>query len=1036
MVDPFNQPDMEPQPASQSEMVPQVPISGPDGWIQQPMVPAPDSVNDKIFEKTKPLGATLTDMAMSAAHSAYQTYSDIASPQLGLSDETQDNLRKAGWFNDFSKGEVDWKKSVAEGLIKPAAAGLDALVRGPYAAIAAGVGGIGGFFNPNSDVEKTSAEAQEATGFMFLVSGLAEDGMPFPKNPAEQAIKPQMTEGGTIAAKIETPSLTVPITAETPVSNMAGNINLNRIAAPEDVKGIIRQLANYVGDDNAFMAQRRGVISHAQTLSDADGLLVTQQMANGVPDWMSNWPVGKSPNAEQAVAARTVLANTATESLRLQKVAEASGAEEDMQAWREGTAQHILAQRTVAGMAAEAGRGLGSFGITVPGGEAAEVLNKLNIQGMTEDQIFKTMSGMDNAQNMTKFVNDMDKPSFGDMSLFYVFNNYLSGPITHGAYAASFAVQSLLRAGIETPIAGLVGRLQNLAGKTLSAKEIGALQKEHGELTDRIAKAESTQGRPMSVAKREVMKERIAQINNQFSKSITVMPGETAARFHGMAEGFLDAVNASWKALKTGDMQWLPHEAEQAGQQIGRNPIVQFGRAVENPVWSKIVTGIGQYVGAPSRVVGAIHSFQKIFSYSESLNALCYRQAASEGLEGMALSDRIAILKNDPSTQIMEAATSEAKYAALMGDPGKAGANFEKWANSNNYTKALVPFSRVMNNINTQVLLERTPIGFFSKKVRGDILGNNGAAAQATAIGKLATGLTVLGGSVVLTAKGFMHGEKPEDKKEAAFEYLSGNPPYSARIGNMNVGLRFFGGSGRLAALGADFHDAFQAGYDEGDMTAALGAAAHSVGHNVLEESGFRGIAELYRAVNDKAYGKRYAMNAIASAAVPDSVGLNQVNTFLTDPYMRQTRDFIETVKSRVPGFSNTLVPRIDIFGNPLQRSGDHSWADKDPLMQSLGNLGVYPSPVGERLSNIKLSEEQYADYAIKAGKLFYLDASRKVTDPSWVKMSETDQTEMLWASLDDARDKAKGYMRLKYPELAKKSAKQSLKLANPDAEE
>lgn len=1026
-------------------MVPQPPLQTAQGEVQQPHIPEPDPVNDKIFEQTNPLGSSVTKMLSSGSDAAFRTYSDIASEPLGLSQDTQDSLKKAGWFNDYAAGEDSWSKSILEGLIKPAAAGLDALVRGPYALGTAAVAGVGNLFAQDTP-DKASQQAQDVVNSIMISSGFAEDGMPLIKNStikgsakveAETETVASASNGPAQAAKNETPSVTMPITTDTMPADKAGNINLDRINAPEDVKDLIRKVADDNGGDNAFIDQRRGVVTHQQTLSAADGLLVNWQVANGVPDWMADWQVGEAPNNEQAAAARMVMASTSTEALRLQKIAKQSGAEADMNAWREATAQHILAQNTVAGMAAESGRTLNSFSITVPGGEAADVLKKIDLNGMTEKQLFNTMSGMDTAQSMAKLVEDSRKPTFGDGLIYYIINNYLSGPITHAAYAASFHVGAILRVGMETPIASLVGKAQSLAGKALSTDEVSSLQMERTSLANSIAQAESKTGLSMTVAQREVMKLRMSKIDEELSKGVTVMPKETVARFYGMGQGYLDAVKASWKALKTGDMQWLPSESREMdvtnpALTFGRNPIVNYGRSIENPVLSQMVQGTGKLVGVPSRFVGAIHTYQKFLSYSESLNALSYRQAAAEGLEGNELGARIAQLKNDPTPEIMQGATSEAKYAALMGEPGKAGKNFEKWANSNNYTKALVPFSRVMNNINSQAFLERTPLGAFSDKVRADIMGRNGNAAQATAIGKMATGVTVLGGAATYAAQGLVTGQAADDKSDQAFNYLSGTAPYTVRIGEMNVPLKFFGIAGRVMALGADFHDVSQAAYKEDDLTAAIGAAAHAVGHDILDESGFRGIAELFQAVDDyERYGKKYASNAMISAFDPYSVGQGQVARFI-DPDLRQAQGFLETLKSRTPFLSEMLVPRIDIFGNPISRNSDHSWAESDPVMQAMSQVEFHPGAVGTRLSNIKLSEEEYNDYATKAGKLFYLDAQRKVTDPSWVKLSPSGQLDILQTSLDDARGKAKEYMHLAYPELAKKSAKENISLATP----
>lgn len=1044
-------PQQTPIPAVQQNAAPpSVPLPGPNG---QDVITPPDPVNDKIFQTTS-AGGILTKAdswlglgwLTKPAEAAFIAGSDALTEggSLGLSQQTDEELRKAGWFNDYEKGQDSFARNVAEGILKPAAAAADTAARVVNAAASGTMAAVGGevnyleskFGGLNKSPDVIAHEAQDFVNYLFITAGMSEDGMPLMRNPAKTekpaAAGKYMREGAEGPADINGPA-----TPPSALTDKAGNINLQYINKPEDVKNVIRQVAEQNGGDNAFIEQRRGVISHKETVANAEKLI--DQAANGVPDWMANWTVGKAPNAEEGTAARLVLGQSAGEVVKLAKIAQETGAEADVSAYQAALDKHTLIQQTLSGMAAESGRGLNAFGIVVPGAEEADAIAGIKkAPGMTEEDLLKIHASMDSPQQAVKLLKDARKATWGDGVLYYVINNYLSGPITHAAYAASYVAQTVIRAGIETPIASLVGKIQSLAGKTLDADQIVALKTEYKGLKDRIDEAESTQGQKMTVAEREVMKTRMEEIQSQFKKTDTVMPKEVAARFYGMGEGFIDAVKASFRAVSSGTIGRLPGETSFPNS-LGRNPIIEIGKRIKNPLLSDLMQKGGRIVGIPSSVVGGIHTFQKFLSYTESLNALAYRQAAAEGLEGSmfdkatTLGARIAQLKNDPPLEMMQAATDEGKYAALMGEPGKAGKRFEDWANSNNYTKAMVPFSRVMNNINSQAFLERTPIGVLSDRVRGDLLGKNGNAAQAIAIGKMSTGLTILGAATALTAYGFAHGEAPDSAKEKNFQRLSGQIPYSVRMGNASIPLRFFGIPGRVMAIGADLYDVHQAYKESDDLTAALGMAAHALGNDVLSESGFRGIGEFYQAVTQyQRYGKFYVQNLIAQAAVPFSVGQGQIAREV-DPILRQSHSVIQAIKSKTPFLSETLVPKIDIFGNPLKRNGDHSWAEKDPVMQALTQLEYYPSPVGERLSNVTLSEEQWADYATKAGKLFYLNMNEQVTNPNWTKLSGDAQRDIAEDTLKEARKMARTYMHMTYPELAKKSAKQNINLAHPE---
>lgn len=1043
---PAPEPILPPPTAPTGQTPPAVPLTDDRNPNGTDRVSPPDPVNDKIFQQTQ-AGATLSkidswmglgwttmpgEAMFKAASNAWNDPGD-----LGLSPETVEGLRQKGLFENYAKNETDWGKAVTEAVLKPAAIVGDAAFRAVNA-VATGVLAFGsGLLNEAESklgAAKESSEtvahgAEDFTNYLYITAGFAADGMPNVINKASAAEKTAApAEAATASEKAAPQSVVIPVAKDTVIPDKAGNINLNNLILPKDAKNAIWQTAEDNGGANSFLDQRRGTVSHSQTIEDGQKLV--DQSAAGIPEWLANWPVGKAPNNAESTAARTLLAQSSMAVVKAAKLAQESGAESDALAWEEANRQHVLIQRTVSGMAAEAGRGLNAFGIKVSGGEEAEALAQLENKGLTREDLLATQAGMESGQQAVKLLEDVKKPSFADMGIYYIMNNYLSGPITHAAYAASYFAQSFIRAGIETPMASAIGAVQRKLGRGIGADAINSLAAEKQTLVSRIADAENG-GKFLKVADREVMKDRIAAIDRVVKSKATVMPKETAARFYGMGQGALDATVATWKSLKSGVFGKLPGEGDMPF--TNRNPIVAFGKGLQNPVLSSIVQGVGHIDGIPMRVVGAIHTFQKFFTYSESMNALAYRQSALEGLKGSigntatALGSRMAELKNNPSTKMMQTAVDEAKYSALMGEPGNAGKKFEEWAHSNVYTRALVPFSRVMNNINSQVFLERNPIfGWLSKSVREDIMGKNGNVPQALAISKMGTGTIVLTGAATLAGHGYITGAPADDPKERDYNFLAGNPPYSVRFGDTNIPMRFFGIPGRVLAIGADLHNASQAFAAEG-IDAAIGKAAHDIGNNVLSESGFRGIAELYQAVNDyKRYGKQYAQNTLASALMPMSIGQGQISRF-NDPIMRQAHGIVETLQSRTPGLSTQRVPKIDIFGNPLQRSGDHDWAQKDPVMQALHQLEIYPGTVGQRLSNQALTEQQWADYATKAGKLFYLNAENKVNDPSWGKMDADEQANIIWETIDDSRRQAQAYMHMTYPNLAKDAGKQAL---------
>src|SRR5207244_3444381 len=94
---------------------------------------------------------------------------------------------------------------------------------------------------------------------------------------------------------------------------------------------------------------------------------------------------------------------------------------------------------------------------------------------------------------------------------------------------------------------------------------------------------------------------------------------------------------------------------------------------------------LGEIVGAPGRVIGALHSFNRQVFYAIELNAQAIRAATAEGLEGNAPASRAAALLKDPTQGMMDAAIKFANDNAYMSKPkyGSAMWYAERLANAN-----------------------------------------------------------------------------------------------------------------------------------------------------------------------------------------------------------------------------------------------------------------------------------------------------------------------------------------------------------------
>jgi hypothetical protein len=240
--------------------------------------------------------------------------------------------------------------------------------------------------------------------------------------------------------------------------DFAGNINLNKIDSPNQVKNVIDEIAE---NNDAFIDARRGVVKFG---SDGEELRALAKETGLTEDSLINRKSGSAFNAETAYAARVLNIESATNLTKLAKKSQGTDATpEDMFAFEEALNRHVAIQEQIAGITAEAGRTLRSFRETVA---SADVLKSRAIKDYIQakgggdkiEEMATFISNLDTPEQVAKFTKDAVKPKFKDKLQELWINSLLSSPSTHivnvisnGIVAATrmpeYAVASLLGAG-------------------------------------------------------------------------------------------------------------------------------------------------------------------------------------------------------------------------------------------------------------------------------------------------------------------------------------------------------------------------------------------------------------------------------------------------------------------------------------------------------------------------------------------------------------------------------------------------------------
>jgi hypothetical protein len=344
--------------------------------------------------------------------------------------------------------------------------------------------------------------------------------------------------------------------------------------------------------------------------------------------------------------------------------------------------------------------------------------------------------------------------------------------------------------------------------------------------------------------------------------------------------------------------------------------------------------------------------------------------------------------------------------------------------------KFIDPFVYISSNIIKQALVERTPLGLLSREIRNDLLGKNGTIAQDKAQARMIVGTamaTLIGG---LAAEGLVSGSGPSDPHEAMAWRLAGNQAHSVRVGDIWYDLHRLGPMGMLMGIGADLYDvAHQA--NEGELLKAASVFQHAITQNILDESFMRGPSDLIRAVEDPGrYGEGYLRNFVSSF-VPYSVAGGQIAR-MVDPYTRQARTTIDAMKQKIPGLSSDLMPRRDIWGEPLPNKERllgltaiyEQNAAQDPVNQVFLQSGYFPAPPARKIRGIELTEQQYDEYSRLAGRMAKQRLSVIVQSPDWLQWPPNVRHDVVQATIRQSREVASGYIMAKDPTIIERAVR------------
>ena len=233
----------------------------------------------------------------------------------------------------------------------------------------------------------------------------------------------------------------------------AGNINLDRINEPEDVKDMIKDVVSKID-----LEAHRRVVPFG---SKGEKLRALGESLGLTPDDLNLRKVGQAFNAEQIDASRVLFDEALAEVTRLAREVNADPSDLNRVALQHAMTRATAISEQIVGITAEAGRALRAFKeFTGPASGRNKFVADYLKQGTGRDgidQIAKAITEIDNDVTLGNFVRKTYKPTTFEKIQEAWINGLLSAPSTHLVNIISNIITTTLRPG-EYLLSALVGK--------------------------------------------------------------------------------------------------------------------------------------------------------------------------------------------------------------------------------------------------------------------------------------------------------------------------------------------------------------------------------------------------------------------------------------------------------------------------------------------------------------------------------------------------------------------------------------------------
>tara|TARA_R100000808_G_scaffold6975_5_gene20494 strand:+ start:15104 stop:19156 length:4053 start_codon:yes stop_codon:yes gene_type:complete len=343
---------------------------------------------------------------------------------------------------------------------------------------------------------------------------------------------------------------------------------------------------------------------------------------------------------------------------------------------------------------------------------------------------------------------------------------------------------------------------------------------------------------------------------------------------------------------------------------------------------------LGNFIRFPGRIIATLDEVAKGFNYNLKLSRDAYEEGIALDVDDLGAHvkeymDKAVTWENilDADERAMfrthhDRAIEYARRATFQEDLKGFGTQIQNMTSAHPGMKLILPFVRTPTNI-LKFVGHRTPMLQRLFKEQREILNGTDEAAKQAVRDRMHFSTAVWGSSMVLASQGFITGGGPASRDERQAWFDAGWQPYSIWVGTNADGSNrwwsFQKGDplGMFLGMSGDMAHIFTDSQDE-DLNSEIGfAAVSALAENLKSRSYFLGLSQFMTAMeNPKRFFGSYGERQLSNIVPNFFAQMRRFGPAVRDESMREVDGYVQSMMNRVPGTSEMLTPKYNIYGD------------------------------------------------------------------------------------------------------------------------